>query len=218
MKKEDLLLVFDFLATALKENSATVTINEENPIVDEIVGIKPIENNNENMVEDTFFKHFKTESSHVKNLIDKVDKHNNGYVTDKNDIDPALSQLLKDQYNSFTKTVFKIQSDLRDNIVSPEEKETFKNFVKLEDLKANQDLKKAEIECVDKSKKNIIKASKSPNIIKDVMINGDILDEGIITDVTTDINDPKFEISKDGSKPVVMRREFDGGNGTFLYE
>lgn len=168
MKKEDLLLVFDFLATALRPEEVQPMKYEDAPKkswhepVEVIPEIKveedkgaepPVELSKElNAIfekeqkslkhENDFLTKFKNESSYVKKLMAKVNESENriGSLHSSSIGEDKTNKLLRQQQNAFDTMLGRIQNEVRDLVVTPEQKALFRNFVAVEDMKARQEL------------------------------------------------------------------------------
>lgn len=291
MKKEDLLLVFDFLATALKQDSqeetkvekqreslsydelgdkvsepkakeedktgyhvnfitgVTETIVEEhkpseviietNPItptekvvqgyindINAIRGIKPDDN--------TFIKKITTESARVKELIDIVE---NGktypYIIKKKTTpaEDAVNKALKEHQQSIAVQLNLLETKLRDSLATPEQRQMFKEFVKMETFKTKKELDRIEyflnnpkldnpyqVKDEESEPKKEVKTEIKPSF--DLSnLSKELKDKEFGKPISVLSDEVKSNIEKIlDEKPKIRRRFYDGKNGNMLYE
>lgn len=187
MKKEDLLLVFDFLATALKQDvveekqvEPVKEIYEDYDYVGNVLHKKldpePAEPIKESVPEPEepvkndvtgFLREFKVHPDKIKTLMGKVSKEVISVPEDK------LTRMFKEQERNLSNYVSKVHAELRDSMVSEEDKKAFKNFVNLDLIDAKQRLKAIDKELTNQAnekvsnKKNLIKKESEEQLEED---------------------------------------------------
>lgn len=241
MKKEDLLLVFEFLATALKpdvvEEKSTKTIKEiygdydfndydykkirpepevasedkagyhkSEPIVEKtetltekvqdlINSSKPKISETQKMIDEIKEKEtstkvldtdnktvkiIKTEAVRVKEIMDMID---GSKVYKKTKPETELEKVLKDYQRNIASQISMLEANIRDSLATPEQRKLFREFVKMENFKANKDLDRIEYFLDNPGVENPYEAK----------------DEGPILDV---LDKPKTSVVGDWKVPV----------------
>lgn len=168
MKKEDLLLVFDFLATALKSN------NMEEEKLETIDDLKKIESDSEKILPnfngEINLKNEKVSDGpeisklvnpkRVNEIIDKVNQ--NDILISEDRLTKVFKQLEKNLANHLSN----VNLEIRESIISEEDKQKFKNAVFLDLIDAKKSL--TSIEMGLDREKNEINKTKDKNFVKEV--------------------------------------------------
>lgn len=234
MKKEDLLLVFDFLATALKQDVVEESVKslksekaidydfndydyevkksdpEPEEIKTDIEESKPKltetkfnaekwhedfqEKNNSTEIlttDNKIVKHIKTEAVRVKKIMDMIDSGKIYRLKPKlSTAEDSINKVLKEHQQSIAAQLSALESKLRDSLATPEQRRLFREFVKMENFKANKDLNRIEYFLNNPGLENPYEGKEDdvkPNPIEKVNKDG------------SSYVDPKFSIEKSKS-------------------
>lgn len=173
MKKEDLLLVFDFLATALKQDVVeekqvepvkeiyedydyvdNVLIKKDEPDVEceetELVeeskphsyedfkgvidGTKILDGDNNTV------KTIKKESVRIKEIMDVIDAGKVFPYKKAKTPETDIEKILREHEKNIASQIILLESKVRDSLATPEQRNHFKEFIKMENFRANKDL------------------------------------------------------------------------------
>lgn len=183
MKKEDLLLVFEFLATALKQDVVEDKpkdkpykfedyFPETKKLEPEVIKavdepkIKPTSNNLDDFKEirektktstekwvdnlqkentateilpedNKTVKIIKTEAVRVKEIMDMID---GSKLYKKNKPESEIEKVLRDYQRNIASQISLLEANIRDSLATPEQRRLYREFVKMENFKANKDL------------------------------------------------------------------------------
>jgi hypothetical protein len=248
MKKEDLLLVFDFLATALKQDvdekqlEPVREIYEDYDYVGNVLNTKvepedkggyhktePITEKVQELVEETktstevlpndnkIVKVIKTEAVRIKEIMDMIDDGKVFPYKKAKTPEIVIEKVLKEHQQNVANLINSLEMKVRDSLATPEQRNHFKEFVKMESFKTVQDLNRIEYYLnnpdLDNPYEGIGETKNLDKLVDDTEKNKEILDKSKLPQEIKDIMAKAID-----DKPPIRRRFYDGSNGTMLYE